>query len=65
MRLEGQEDLLPPTHPARVLRELTNEHRRCLRGIDQFLVRGLNKVTIVLLSALATNLLQHATTLLS
>lgn len=46
--------------------ELSNAHTRCLRGVDRFLVRGLGKVTsVVLLSALATNLLQHATTLLA
>lgn len=46
--------------------ELSNAHTRCHRGLDQFLVRGLTKVTsVVLLSALASNLLQHATTLLA
>lgn len=46
--------------------ELMNAHVRSRRGIDQFLVRGLQKVTsVVLLGAIACNLLQHAATLLS
>jgi transposase len=45
--------------------ELTNAHLRTHHGVDQFLVRGLAKVTCVaLLGAIASNLLQHATTLL-
>lgn len=46
--------------------ELMNAHLRHHHGVDQFLVRGLAKVTcVVLLGAIASNLLQHATTLLS
>ena len=46
--------------------ELSNAHLRCHHGVDQFLVRGLEKVTcVVLLGAIASNLLQHAATLLS
>ena len=46
--------------------ELSNAHTRCLRGVDQFLVRGLTRVTsVVLLSAIATNVLQHAATLVA
>ena len=46
--------------------ELTNAHQRTLQGLDQFLVRGISKVTCVaLLGAIASNLLQHASALLS
>jgi transposase len=46
--------------------ELMNAHLRTHHGVDQFLVRGLEKVTcVVLLGAIASNLLQHAATLLS
>lgn len=46
--------------------ELANAHQKTLHGIDQFLVRGLEKVTcVVLLGALSSNLLQHATRLLT
>ena len=46
--------------------ELTNAHLRTHHGVDQFLVRGLAKVTCVaLLAAIASNLLQHAATLLA
>jgi len=46
--------------------ELTNAHLRSHHGVDQFLVRGLAKVTCVaLLGAIASNVLQHATTLLT
>jgi transposase len=46
--------------------ELMNAHLRTHHGVDQFLVRGLAKVTcVVLFAAIASNLLQHATTLLS
>jgi hypothetical protein len=46
--------------------ELSNAHMRRHHGIDYFLVRGLTKVTsVVLLGAIASNLLQHAATLLS
>ena len=45
--------------------ELMNAHLRTHHGVDQFLVRGLAKVTCVaLLAAIASNLLQHASTLL-
>jgi len=45
--------------------ELSNAHMRTHHGIDQFLVRGLKKVTnVVLLGAIAANLLQHARVLL-
>lgn len=45
--------------------ELTNAQLRSRHGVNQFLVRGLGKVTCVaLLAALASNLLQHAPTLL-
>jgi len=46
--------------------ELPNAHQKSHHGITQFLVRGLDKVTcVVLLSALSSNLLQHATKLLT
>jgi transposase len=46
--------------------ELMNAHLRTHHGVQQFLVRGLAKVTCVaLLAAIASNLLQHATALLS
>jgi len=46
--------------------ELMNAHLRTHHGVDQFLVRGLAKVTCVaLLGAITSNLLQHAATLLS
>lgn len=45
--------------------ELTNARLRTHQGLDRFLVRGLEKVTCVaLLGAIASNLLQHASTLL-
>jgi len=45
--------------------ELMNAHLRSHHGVNQFLVRGVGKVTCVaLLAALASNLLQHAATLL-
>jgi transposase len=45
--------------------ELMNAHARTHHGLDHFLVRGLKKVTcVVLLTAITSNLLQHATTLL-
>jgi len=45
--------------------ELMNAHLRTHHGVDQFLVRGLAKVTCVaLLGAIASNLLQHANVLL-
>lgn len=45
--------------------ELMNAHLRSHHGVDQFLVRGLAKVTCVaLLAAIASNVLQHAATLL-
>jgi transposase len=46
--------------------ELMNAHLRSHHGVNQFLVRGVGKVTCVaLLAAIASNLLQHAKTLLS
>jgi transposase len=46
--------------------ELMNAHLRTHHGVDRFLVRGLAKVTCVaLLGAIASNLLQHAATLLA
>ena len=55
------------TYRARAsLCELTNAHMRSRQGLDQFLVRGLRKVTnVVLLGTIALNLLQHASALLS
>lgn len=45
--------------------ELMNAHLRNHHGLDQFLVRGIAKATCVaLLGAIASNLLQHASTLL-
>ncbi len=45
--------------------ELMNAHLRSHHGVDHFLVRGLAKVTCVaLLAAIASNVLQHASTLL-
>lgn len=45
--------------------ELMNAHLRTHHGVDAFLVRGIAKVTCVaLLGAIASNLLQHAATLL-
>jgi transposase len=41
--------------------ELANAHQKCHHGVTQFLVRGIQKVTcVVLLSAIASNLMQHA-----
>lgn len=46
--------------------ELMNAHLRSHHGLNQFLVRGLTKVTnVTLLAVIASNLLQHAATLLS
>ena len=46
--------------------ELMNAHARTHHGLDHFLVRGLGKVTcVVLLTTIASNLLQHAATLLA
>lgn len=46
--------------------ELMNAHLRSHHGVNQFLVRGIGKVTCVaLLAVIASNLLQHATTLLT
>jgi transposase len=45
--------------------ELANAHQKEHHSIEQFLVRGIEKVTsVVLLGALASNLLQHASKLL-
>ena len=45
--------------------ELANAHQKAHHGITQFLVKGLDKVScVVLLSALTSNLLQHASHLL-
>ncbi len=41
--------------------ELTNAHQKSHHGITQFLVKGVDKVIcVVLLSAIASNLTQHA-----
>jgi transposase len=46
--------------------ELSNAHFKCHRGVAQVLVRGLAKITCVaLLGALASNLLAHASSLLT
>jgi transposase len=46
--------------------ELSNAHLRTLHGVDNFLVRGIAKVTCVaLLASVAANILQHATALLA
>jgi len=45
--------------------ELNNAHQKSHHGLTQFLVRGVAKVTsVVLLSAIASNLTQHAAHLL-
>jgi len=45
--------------------ELTNAHQKSHHGLTQFLVRGIDKVTcVVMLSALGSNLMQHALHLL-
>ena len=45
--------------------ELTNAHQKSHHALTQFLVRGLDKVTcVVMLSAIVSNLLQHARHLL-
>lgn len=45
--------------------ELMNAHARTHHGLDHFLVRGLKKITcVVLLTAIASNLLQNAVALL-
>ena len=50
------------TYRARAgLSELPNAHQKTHHGIRQFLVRGIDKVTcVVLLNAIASNILQHA-----
>ncbi|MCX5744773.1 MAG: transposase [Proteobacteria bacterium] len=46
--------------------ELMNAHLRNHHGLEQFLVRGLAKVTCVaLLGVIASNILQHAANLLA
>jgi len=46
--------------------ELSNAHLRTHHGVNEFLVRGLAKVTcVVLLAAITSNLLQHAAALLA
>ncbi len=48
------------------LSELPNAHQKSHHGLSQFLVRGLEKVTcVVFLSALSSNILQHAIKFLS
>ena len=43
--------------------ELMNAHLPTPHGVDQFLVRGLAKVTcVVLLGVIASNIVQHAAT---
>jgi transposase len=45
--------------------ELTNAHQKSHQGVTHFLVRGLDKVTcVVLLAAISSNIMQHATRLL-
>ena len=45
--------------------ELVNAHQKSHHGITQFLVRGLEKVTsVILLGAIASNLAQHAANIL-
>lgn len=55
------------TYRARAgLCELSNAHLRSHHGVEQFLVRGLTKVTsVILIAAIVSNILQHAATLLS
>jgi transposase len=46
--------------------ELNNAHQKTHQGIGQFLVRGLHKVTcVILMGAIATNLMQFASGLLA
>ncbi len=46
--------------------ELMNAHLRTHHGVNEFLVRGIAKVTcVVLLAAIASNVLQHASALLA
>lgn len=46
--------------------ELSNAHLRTHHGVDRFLVRSTDKITsVALLAAIASNLLQHAATLIS
>lgn len=46
--------------------ELSNAHLKCHHGLAQVLVRGISKVTcVILLAALASNLLAHAAALLA
>jgi transposase len=46
--------------------ELVNAHQKTHHGITQFLVRGAAKITcVILLNAIASNILQHAPRLLS
>ena len=43
------------------LGELSNAHQKSHHGISQFIVKGIDKVTcVILLSAITSNLLQHA-----
>ncbi len=55
------------TYRARAgLAELTNAHQKRHHGIDHVLVRGLKKVTcVMLINAIGSNLLQHAASLLA
>lgn len=66
-RARMETDEAKPLYRARAgLCELTNAHLRAHHGLDRFFVRGLQKVScVVLLAAIASNLLQHASTLLS
>jgi len=46
--------------------ELSNAHRKTHHGIGQVLVRGIAKVTcVILLNAIGSNILQHASQLVS
>ena len=48
------------------LAELPNAHQKTHHGISQVLVRGISKVTcVILLNAIGSNILQHAPRLLS
>jgi hypothetical protein len=67
-----EDELAPTAHFSTVRRVDGTVGRRTLsprmkhHGLEQFLARGLAKATsVVLLGAIASNLLQHATTLLA
>ncbi|MFH1418594.1 MAG: IS1182 family transposase [Planctomycetota bacterium] len=66
-RLQMETAEAKKTYRARAgLCELANAHQKDHHGVTQFLVRGINKVKcVVLLSVVASDLLQHAQRLLS